>query len=421
MKRNKKIKITAAVVSCASLSSMAFFLTDTKFSKEMDLIQTVQAESPGYVESYDETEVAGVANNQSEILVDGMGEIATYSETEKEDAVTQPTTETKEVVEDKPVVIEYVSRSTFSEVVPNEMNDIIIAMYHGINENVRSSDTVHRSIDGFKKDLQLLYDNGYRAVTMEDLMTNNISVPAGYTPIVLTFDDGLSSQLSMEYDENGELVPKENTAVSIINEFNETHPDFGTHAMFYVYTSQRPFKGKGTYADCAEYLLANGYELGAHTYSHPFLSKLSAEGIQMELAYNAAGVAKHVDNFYSYDVKYLAYPYGVTPNDHERRQYLLQGSYDGFNYNFHSAVLAAPNLNTSTLMYANNFDPLKVGRYRGTNNATLDLNWKVKNDAKTGESFISDGDPNVVTILQKDFDKVDLEMLNNKTLRVITD
>ncbi len=416
----KKRKITGIAAACASLLSMAFFLTDTNFFNEMDFLETVEAESPGYVEPYEETEVEGVNEGQSDILIDSLTEITTKAVMGEGLVATSEPPVVEEVV-NTPVQIEYVSRSSFNGPVPNEMNDVIIAMYHGINEKVKSTETVHRSISGFKKDLQLLYDNGYRAITMEDLMTNNISVPAGYTPIVLTFDDGLSSQLSMEYDSNGELVPKEDTAVAIINEFNETHPGFGTHAMFYVYTAQRPFKGKGTYAECAEYLLANGYELGDHTYSHPFLNKLSAEEIQMQLAYSAAGVAKHVDDFYSYDVKYLAYPYGVTPSDHERRQYLLQGSYDGFNYKFHSAVLAAPNLKTSTLIYSNNFDPLKVGRYRGTNNATMDLNWKVNRDTETGKSFISDGDPNVVTILQEDFDKVDLETLNNKTLRVITD
>ncbi len=439
MKKNRKFKIVGVAGACASLSSMAFFMTDTKISKEMNLIQEVEAQSTDYVEPYVETEVAGVTNSQSEVLEDGakvvsssknssstttqepQSTVITNLETVKEKAPVAINKETEVVEEVKPVAIEYVSRSTFTGVVPNEMNEIIIAMYHGVLDNVSYSETVHRSISGFKRDLQLLYDNGYRAITMEDLMSNNISVTAGYTPIVLTFDDGLSSQLSMEYDSKGELVVKKDTAVDIINEFNKTHPDFGTHAMFYVYTSQRPFKGAGTYAECAEYLLANGYELGAHTYSHAYLDRLSSDDIQMQLAYNAAGVAKEVDDFYSSDVKYLAYPYGVSPSDWERRQYLLEGSYEVFKYNFHSSVLAAPNLNTSTLIYSNSFDPLRVGRYRGTNNATMDLNWKVNKDSTTGKSFISDGDPNVVTILQKDFDKINLDTLNNKTLRVITD
>ncbi len=440
MKKHKKIKIAGIIVACASLSSMAFFIFDTKVSKAMDLLEVVQAQSVGYVEPYVETEVEGVSNSQSEILKDGtsgkavnqsLGNAAANMVVTTQDepvvVTTAPTTTVVEpapvveVVEDKPVVVEYVSRSTFTGAVPNEMNEIIIAMYHGISNSIKNTDTVHRSIAGFKQDLQLLYDNGYRAITMEDLMTNNINVPAGYTPIVLTFDDGLSSQLSMEYDSTGALVPKEDTAVAIINEFNETHPGFGTHAMFYVYTSQRPFKGAGNYEDCAEYLLANGYELGAHTYSHPKLSNLTADEIQMQLAYNTTGVAKNVEGFSASDVTYLAYPYGVTPSDEERRQYLLQGSYQGLNYNFQSAVLAAPNLNTSTLIYSTNFDPLRVGRYRGTNNATLDLNWKIDRDATKGTSFISDGDPNTVTILQKDYAKVNLATLNNKTLRVITD
>ncbi len=426
----KQIKIAGIVLACASLSGIVYFGMSTRYTDGMDLLEVVEAKSNDYVEPYVETSVTGVSNNQSEFLEDGVTKITDTPDKELApvkvevnpiEKATVLTETAKTVAENKPVVVEYVSRKDYTGVVPNEMNEIIIAMYHGVTADVKNSETVHRSISGFKRDLQTLYDNGYRAVTMEDLMTNNISVPAGYTPIVLTFDDGLSSQMSMVYDENENLVVKEDTAVDIINDFNKTHPDFGTHAMFYVYTSQRPFRGKGTYAECAEYLLANGYEVGAHTYTHPFLDKLSAEGIQMELAYNAAGVAKNVDNFYSYDVKYLAYPYGVTPKDQERRQYLLNGSFDGFNYNFNSAVLAAPNLKTSSLIYSNNFDPYRVGRYRGTNNATLDLNWKVKNDQTSGDKYISDGDPNTVTILEKDYDKVNLDALDNKTLRVIKD
>ncbi len=439
----KRIKIVGIALACASLSSIAFFMTNTKISKDMNLIEEVEAQSVGYVEPYVETEVEGVTNDQSEVLKDGENKVSTNNvasnstpkssentvpkSSETSTTVVETKTEAKgaattpAATENKPVVVEYVSRSTFTGTVPNEMNEIVIAMYHGILSSVDNSETVHRSISGFKKDLQLLYDNGYRAITMEDLMTNNISVPAGYTPIVLTFDDGLVSQLSMEYDSTGALVPKKDTVVEIINEFNKTHPGFGTHAMFYVYTSQRPFKGAGTYDECAEYLLANGYELGAHTLSHPYLDKLTSEKIQMQLAYNVIGVAKDVEGLTASDVKYLAYPYGVTPSDEARRQYLLEGNYQGSVYNFHSAVLAAPNLKTSTLIYSKNFDPLKVGRYRGTNNATLDLNWKVNKDASTGNAYISDGDPNIVTILQKDYDKVDLATLNNKTLRVITD
>ncbi len=435
MKKKIKVTTTMALVSCVALSSTGCSL----MSANLDMVEVVEAKSADYVEPYEETEVEGVSNTQSEVLEDNESELNTIGaeiETEaveinNEELVVEESSEQQEEVEtveetenlaDQPVQIEYISRSEFIGEVPNEMNDIIIAMYHGVSADVLDSDTVHRSIEGFKADLQLLYDNGYRAITMEDLMSNNINVPKGYTPIVLTFDDGLSSQLSFEYDANGELSVKENTAVAIINEFNEKNPDFGQTAMFYVYTSQRPFKGKGTFEDCLEYLLANGYEVGAHTYSHPFLDRLTAGEIQMEMAYNTTGITKNMEDLDALDIKYVAYPYGVTPDDEERRQYLLRGYYQGYAYEFHSAVLAAPNLNTSTLIYSNSYDSANIGRYRGTDNAVLDLSWKVRRDERVeGNKFISDGDPNMVTILEKDFSKVNLETLNGKKLRVVTD
>ncbi len=331
------------------------------------------------------------------------------------------TTKVEEYKANMPVQVEYVKKSDYTGTVPNEMNEVIIAMYHGVSSNISSSDQVHRSVEGFKKDLQTLYDNGYRAITMTDLMTNNIDVPAGYTPIVLTFDDGLSNQLSLVKDANGNLVPKKDTAVDIINEFNKTHTGFGTNATFFVYTSQRPFKGEGTVDDAFNYLTENGYEIGSHTYSHPFLSNLTADQIKSELAYNTGYIAKHSDSLKMSDVKYLAYPYGDVPEDN-RKSVLLSGQYQDYKYDFDAGLVASPNFKNSTLMYSNDFDKYKVGRYRGTDNATYDLMFKVRQDEKHSENkFISDGDANVVTILEKDYNNINLDTLKGKKLVVITE
>lgn len=414
MKKNIKFKVIGLIVTCVSFLGGGYFVVNSEFGYEMELFEVVEAKSGNYVQPYIEENYIGVDSKQSEVLED--------SDSVEDNIEVIETPEKEEVLDENTVEVEYISRKEFIGEVPNEMNEIIIAMYHGIDDSVENSDTVHRSVKGFKQDLQMLYDKGYRVITMEDLMTNNINVPKGYTPIVLTFDDGLSTQLSFNENSEGKLILKENTAVAIINEFNEKHPDFGQHGMFYLYTSQRPFKGKGTFTDCLEYLLANGYEVGAHTYSHSFLNQLSEEKIQEEMAYNVADISNNSDKITSTDIKYLAYPYGVMPEDELGEKYLLQGSYGSGTYNFNSAVLAAPNLKTSTLIYSNSFDSLKIGRYRGTNNEVLDLSWKVKRDEKIkGNKFISDGDPNTVTILKKDFKKVNLEALGNKKLRIITD
>ncbi len=399
----------------------------TTESVETESVEEVTSEDAVVVETSESTETEMTTETES------TTEATTENNTEVEPTevkpvypTTQTTTETLITTVDEykanmPVDVEYVKRSDYEGQVPNEMNEIIIAMYHGISPNVSSSDEVHRSVEGFKQDLQVLYDNGYRAISMTDLLTNNINVPAGYTPIVLTFDDGLSNQFSFVRDENGNLVPKNDTAVDIINEFNETHPGFGTNATFFVYTSQRPFKGDGTVDEAFEYLVANGYEIGAHTYAHPFLSNLSEEQIKKELAYNVGYISKHSDTLKMEDVRYLAYPYGDVPDD-SRKAVLASGEYEDFKYGFDAGLIASPNFKNSTLMYSNEFDRYKMGRYRGTDNATYDLMFKVRQDEIHPEDkFISDGNPDVVTILEEDFNEVNLDALNGKKLVVITE
>ncbi len=424
---NNSVEVSADVISEVEEAPVVEEVTTEQVNENNEVVE-LEAEVAEFQEATETTE--DNTENNSEEVTETLDEVTETAEmavsTEEVYTVTENTntslsSQVEEYVTNMDVQIEYVKRSDYDGEIPNEMNEVVIAMYHGINPNTSNADEVHRSVEGFKQDLQTLYDNGYRAITMEDLMNNNINVPAGYTPIVLTFDDGLSSQFSLVRDENGDLVPKEDSAVDIINEFNETHPDFGTSATFFVYTSQRPFKGDGTVDECFDYLTEHGYEVGAHTYSHPFLTKLSSDKIQNELAYNVGYIAKHSDDLTMSDIKYLAYPYGDIPED-DRKSVLLAGQYGDYIYEFDAGLIASPNFNNSSLMYSNDFDRYKVGRYRGTDNAVYDLMFKVRQDEKHPENkFISDGDANVVTILEEDFDKVNLETLKGKKLVVITE
>ena len=110
----------------------------------------------------------------------------------------------------------------------NELGKIMILMYHDIGE---PEDIWVRTPENFRKDLQTLYDKGYRAISMKDYIEGNIDTPPGTTPVVITFDDGTKGQFNI-LDEDGEFVINPDSAVGILEEFNKEHPDFGLKATF---------------------------------------------------------------------------------------------------------------------------------------------------------------------------------------------
>ena len=69
----------------------------------------------------------------------------------------------------------------------NEAGQIMILEWHTIGEQ---EGRWARTYTNFRKDLEVLYEKGYRLVSLRDVVTNNIQIEAGYTPVVLTFDDG---------------------------------------------------------------------------------------------------------------------------------------------------------------------------------------------------------------------------------------
>ncbi|MGE5679107.1 MAG: hypothetical protein ACM3ZR_13715, partial [Pseudomonadota bacterium] len=138
----------------------------------------------------------------------------------------------------------------------NENGQIMILMYHGISD--KESEWV-RTADNFRKDLDTLYDKGYRLISLKDYIENNIKVEAGYTPFVMTFDDGLQNAFNI-IEENGVKKIDPDCAVGIIEEFKKQHPDFGSGGSFFVYYPI-PFRQKELIKEKYEFLVANGYDI----------------------------------------------------------------------------------------------------------------------------------------------------------------
>jgi len=70
---------------------------------------------------------------------------------------------------------------------PNEAGKIMVLMYHNIGNEEKEWT---RTPANFLKDLNTLYEKGYRPISLKEYVTGQITTEQGYTPVVITFDDG---------------------------------------------------------------------------------------------------------------------------------------------------------------------------------------------------------------------------------------
>ncbi|NLP46507.1 MAG: polysaccharide deacetylase family protein [Epulopiscium sp.] len=276
----------------------------------------------------------------------------------------------------------------YNQVQPNEIGHIMVVMYHGILDNP----PYHRTAEEFWKDLKYMYDHGYRPISITDYMNQNITVEPGYTPIVLTFDDGLPSTFSF-IEENGVLKVNPNSAVGIMNRFAETYPDFGKAATFYI-NGHDPFEGAGTIKERLEYLINEGYDISNHTYTHADLAKLDSKEIQKEIGKVDAMIKNIVPN---YIMKSFSYPFGKRPQE-EFRKWIASGSYEGHEYAYEIAFREGPSGPFVPPIHVQ-YDPYNVPRVRGSEGAEGDLWWYFNYYEKYPKyRYISDGNPNRIAI-----------------------
>lgn len=202
----------------------------------------------------------------------------------------------------------------------NEKGKIIIAMYHTFSDV--ETNEYNRSFDNFKKDLEYMYELGYRTISLTDYLNNNIRVPIGCTPIILTFDDGSSGQFNLVRDSENNLIANPKSAVGIMEDFYKEHPDFGLNGTFYINGSSF-FNGEGTSKERLEYLINKGFEIGNHTNTHVYLNKVSPDTIQKEIGI----VVNLVKDLTGYEINSLALPYGISSKEY--KEYIASGLCDG--------------------------------------------------------------------------------------------
>lgn len=300
------------------------------------------------------------------------------------------------------------------KVKPNEAGQVMVLMYHSIGE---PEGQFRRTPDNFRKDLKILYEKGYRPISLEDYVKGNITTEAGYTPIVLTFDDGWQDNFNLIETENNKTKIDPDCAVAILEEFNKKHPDFPLEATFFV--NMYPFGQQKYIKEKLKYIVDKGMDIGNHTINHANFSKANITKIQKELS----GIVKMVNNNIDYNVNTLSLPFGERPDNKDLYKYLESGEYEGTEYK--NIAILNVGWDPDKSPYHNKFNRHSIHRIRASDlekyvQGVGMYDWMKHFETGARTKYISDGNSDIVTVPKGFEDVIDDDKIKNKNLRVYT-
>jgi hypothetical protein len=268
----------------------------------------------------------------------------------------------------------------------NELGEIPVLMYHRILPD--GGGEYDRSPEGFRAELEYLCDEGYRPVRTVDLVRGELDIPAGTTPVVLTFDDSTREQLA--FTDGGDVDP--DTAIGILRDVAAGCDGFEPVASLYV--NAGPFGGGHDSDELVRWLHEHGFELGNHTAGHANLAALGPAEVRRELA---AGVEVITDVVPDAEVVTLALPLGVWPED---RELAVRGEHDGTTF-AHEGILLVGAGPAPSPFHADS-DPLAIPRIRsgawdGEEPDYASGFWLDLFERHPERRYVSDGDPETVS------------------------
>ncbi|MBN1484103.1 MAG: polysaccharide deacetylase family protein [Chloroflexia bacterium] len=273
------------------------------------------------------------------------------------------------------------------QVQANELGWILVLEYHLIEE---PGGRWSRTPDNFRRDVEQLIAAGYYPINLIDLARGQIDVPAGKTPIVLTFDDSSSGQC--RYLEDGQ--PDPDSACGILLAAAQAHPqDWQPRATFFVLLDvdldDRILFGQPEWAEKKlQDLVGWGMEIGSHTISHYRLDQGTEEKIRWQLAVSENTIEAIVPG---YELQSLSAPLGMYPED---ESLIHGGVWEEQVYDFEAVVEVAGGPSASP--FSLNFDPYHIRRNQVFEDE-LDI-WLDYFEIHPELRYISDGDPLTVSI-----------------------
>ncbi|MCG5212492.1 polysaccharide deacetylase family protein [Streptosporangium soli] len=273
----------------------------------------------------------------------------------------------------------------------NEAGLVPVIMYHRILAKPLSD--LDRTPSEVRKELERLARSGYVPITAREFATGEISIPEGSHPVVLTFDDGHPSHFA--FDEQGE--PAKDTAVDLILDVAEKHPDFRPVATFWVNREPFGLRERSEQSRAASWLAERGFEVANHTWSHHNLGVLSRKRVREQIVRGERLLTK----IGLKRSETLALPYGSMPRS---RKTARSGSWDGTGYDYKGVFLAGAE--PSRAPYDKDFDRSAIQRIQSNGKKGECRKWCSKYwldwlDDHPKERYTADGDPERISIPEK--------------------
>lgn len=302
---------------------------------------------------------------------------------------------------------------------PNELGEIMVLEYHRIGEN--EGEWV-RSRQNFWKDLQTLYEKGYRPVLMRDVVRGHIDVPRGATPVVFTIDD--SSLGQFYFLEDGRIDP--NTMMGMWTRFQQENPGWHYGAVWCIlpgadhpsnFFGERPSREvpraqrEETIRRKMQHLVEHRHEACNHTMWHARLDRYDDAFVQDQIGSGQDSIKAYLPA--DYEIVTFALPLGMWPKN---RSLAWQGTYRGgktYRYQAVLEVTGGPNESP----FDARFNPYSIKRLIVAPGA---LERQLAAYERNPERrFVSDGDVNVVSIPARLQDRLDRARLAGRELRVL--
>ena len=292
----------------------------------------------------------------------------------------------------------------------NELNSVPILMYHRIY-NMKNSETEYkggnvdkdgynRTSEAFEADLRSFYEQGYRMMRLTDFVDGNIDVAFGYSPLILTFDDGIRDVVLEGWNDDGTPKFDPGCAIAILEKIKAEYPDYNVTATFFL--NYKLFcNGEENDKKLLKWMVDHGYDIGNHTYDHVKLGGMKAADIEKQVGSMYKLLDSIIPGQY---VNIVALPYGSPEKiseDNADYKKILEGSYEGFSYTTKATLLCAWTRSYSP--FVRDYNKTAIRRIRAYDNGGV--YWDIEDNFKqlnNGKRYISDGDPDTIVYPAED-------------------